>query len=161
MAARERADLGFGAEAEEAPAGAGLRNFDPADWAPAAPPARPAPAALREGAAQAGLPQPPLRTARARARARADARALGLAGGGGGRRPPSPMRRAVPSTPAAPAAPAAPPRRRRTGRNAQLNLKLRPDTIDAFYAIADAQGWGLGETMERAVALLQREISDG
>ena len=50
------------------------------------------------------------------------------------------------------------PRRRRTGRNAQLNLKCRPDTIQAFYAIADAQGWGLGETLEKAVLLLQREF---
>lgn len=50
-----------------------------------------------------------------------------------------------------------PPRRRRTGRNAQFNLKARPETIEEFCAIADAQGWGLGETLERAVALLQRE----
>lgn len=50
-----------------------------------------------------------------------------------------------------------PPRRRRTGRNAQFNLKARPETIEEFCAIADAQGWGLGETLERAVALLQQE----
>lgn len=49
------------------------------------------------------------------------------------------------------------PRRRRTGRNAQFNLKARPDTIEAFCAIADRQGWGLGETLEQAVALLKRE----
>jgi hypothetical protein len=49
------------------------------------------------------------------------------------------------------------PRRRRTGRNAQFNLKARPDTIEEFCAVADAQGWGLGETLEQAVALLQRE----
>lgn len=49
------------------------------------------------------------------------------------------------------------PRRRRTGRNAQLNLKARPDTITDFCAIADRQGWGLGETLEKAVALLKRE----
>ena len=49
------------------------------------------------------------------------------------------------------------PRRRRTGRNAQLNLKARPETIEAFCAIADRQGWGLGETLEQAVALLERE----
>lgn len=55
---------------------------------------------------------------------------------------------------------AAPPkqlRRRRTGRNAQFNLKARPDTIQSFCAVADAKGWGLGETLEHAVALLQRE----
>lgn len=48
-------------------------------------------------------------------------------------------------------------RRRRTGRNAQFNLKARPDTIQSFCAVADAKGWGLGETLEYAVALLQRE----
>ena len=48
-----------------------------------------------------------------------------------------------------------PVRRRRTGRNQQFNLKARPDTIAAYCAIADAQGWGLGETLEHAVALLE------
>jgi len=48
-------------------------------------------------------------------------------------------------------------RRRRTGRNAQFNLKVKPETIDAFCAIADRQGWGLGETLEYAVGLLNRE----
>jgi hypothetical protein len=50
------------------------------------------------------------------------------------------------------------PRRRRTGRNTQLNLKARPETIAAFCAIADSQGWGLGETLEHAVVLLEREV---
>ncbi|KMK63822.1 hypothetical protein [Puniceibacterium sp. IMCC21224] len=49
------------------------------------------------------------------------------------------------------------PRRRRTGRNAQFNLKARPDTIESFCAVADANGWGLGETLEQAVQLLLRE----
>ncbi|UXN08115.1 stability/partitioning determinant [Bartonella sp. HY761] len=49
------------------------------------------------------------------------------------------------------------PRRRRTGRNAQFNLKARPETIAAFCAIADSQEWGLGETLEKAVALLEKE----
>jgi hypothetical protein len=47
-------------------------------------------------------------------------------------------------------------RRRRTGRNAQFNLKARPETIAAYTAIADANGWGLGETLEHAVALLEK-----
>jgi hypothetical protein len=51
----------------------------------------------------------------------------------------------------------APLRRRRTGRNTQLNLKARPETIAAFCAVADLKGWGLGETLEYAVALLERE----
>lgn len=50
-----------------------------------------------------------------------------------------------------------PPRRRRTGRNAQFNLKARPETIAAFCNVADNQGWGLGETLERAVELLEKE----
>ena len=48
-------------------------------------------------------------------------------------------------------------RRRRTGRNAQFNLKARPETIDAYCALADRMGWGLGETLERAVVLLEKE----
>lgn len=48
-------------------------------------------------------------------------------------------------------------RRRRTGRNAQFNLKVKPETIKEFSRIADENGWGLGETLERAVTLLQRE----
>lgn len=51
-------------------------------------------------------------------------------------------------------------RRRRTGRNAQFNLKARPETIEAYCAIADAQGWGLGETLEIAVALLQERYGE-
>ncbi len=46
-------------------------------------------------------------------------------------------------------------RRRRTGRNVQFNIKARQETIDAFCAVADGQGWGLGETLEHAVALLE------
>ena len=46
-------------------------------------------------------------------------------------------------------------RRRRTGRSAQLNLKCRPETIEQFYAIADANDWGLGEAFEQAVAMLK------
>ena len=52
-------------------------------------------------------------------------------------------------------------RRRRTGRNAQFNLKAKPETIEAFCQIADQKGWGLGEAFEQAVLLLQREIARG
>ena len=51
------------------------------------------------------------------------------------------------------------PRRYRTGRNIQLNIKARADVIDAFYGIADRKGWVLGETFERAVAALERELA--
>lgn len=47
-------------------------------------------------------------------------------------------------------------RRRRTGRNAQINLKARPETIEAYCALADRMGWGLGETLEKAVELLEK-----
>lgn len=52
-------------------------------------------------------------------------------------------------------------RRHRTGRNVQLNLKVRQDAADAFYALADRTGLVLGEAFERAVAALERELSDG
>jgi len=51
-----------------------------------------------------------------------------------------------------------PQRRRRTGRNAQFNIKARPETIEAFCKVADAKGWGLGETLEQAVALLEKKF---
>jgi hypothetical protein len=54
--------------------------------------------------------------------------------------------------------PAKPQRRRRTGRNAQFNIKARPETIEAFYKVADANDWGLGETLEHAVALLKQKF---
>jgi hypothetical protein len=50
------------------------------------------------------------------------------------------------------------PRRYRTGRNIQLNIKARTEAITTFYAIADQQGWVLGETFEHAIAALQREL---
>lgn len=65
--------------------------------------------------------------------------------------PPAPVHAAEPVGQGAPV------RRRRTGRNAQFNLKARPDTIQRFCDVADAQNWGLGETLEHAVALLERE----
>jgi hypothetical protein len=51
------------------------------------------------------------------------------------------------------------PRRYVTGRNVQLSLKVSNETRDAFYAIADRQKWVLGETLERAVAALERELT--
>lgn len=62
--------------------------------------------------------------------------------------------------PAAPERVMREPRRYRTGRNVQLNLKVRRETVDAFYQIADAQGWVLGEAFERAVAALRKEIDE-
>ena len=50
-------------------------------------------------------------------------------------------------------------RRYRTGRNVQFNVKAAQATVDAFYAISDRQGWVLGETLEHALAALERELS--
>ena len=50
------------------------------------------------------------------------------------------------------------PRRHRTGRNVQLNIKARAEAVEAFYALADRQNWVLGETFERAVEALHREL---
>jgi len=60
--------------------------------------------------------------------------------------------------PAPAADPQRPPRRYRTGRNIQLNLKVRRETVDAFYKIADEQGWVLGEAFEHAIRALQESL---
>lgn len=53
------------------------------------------------------------------------------------------------------------PRRYRIGRNQQLNIKSRAGAIEAFYQITDQQGWVLGETFERAIKALKRELDTG
>ena len=69
-----------------------------------------------------------------------------------------------PTTAPADPPPAAPerrePRRYRTGRNVQLNLKVRQEAVDAFYRLADERGWVLGETFERAVSALEKELRE-
>jgi len=50
-------------------------------------------------------------------------------------------------------------RRHRTGRNVQLNIKARAEAVAAFYAITDREGWVLGETFERAIEALNRELA--
>jgi hypothetical protein len=49
-------------------------------------------------------------------------------------------------------------RRYRTGRNAQLNIKIKPETLEDFYALVDRQGWVQGEAFERAIEALKREL---
>jgi hypothetical protein len=51
-----------------------------------------------------------------------------------------------------------PPRRHRTGRTVQFNCRTTQETFDGMYAIADQQGWLVGETLEHALAALQREL---
>ena len=47
-----------------------------------------------------------------------------------------------------------PQRRHRTGRNAQLNFKVTPETLAQFTAIADREKWLLAETLEHALDAL-------
>ena len=54
-----------------------------------------------------------------------------------------------------------PPRIHRTGRTMQFNARTTPQTVEALYGIADAQGWLVGETLEHALAALQRELAKG
>ena len=50
------------------------------------------------------------------------------------------------------------PYRYRTGRTEQFSVRIRPETHDAFYAIARANGWKIGETVEAALAALQEKL---
>jgi hypothetical protein len=59
----------------------------------------------------------------------------------------------------APFPPKRSPRIHRTGRTMQFNARTTPQTIEALYAIADQQGWLVGETLEHALAALQRELA--
>lgn len=49
-------------------------------------------------------------------------------------------------------------RRYRTGRNIQLNTKVTVNTRDGFYEISDRYNWVLGETLDRALQALKREL---
>jgi hypothetical protein len=68
--------------------------------------------------------------------------------------------RREPSPAQEPADPPKAQRRRRTGRNAQINIKAKPETLEQFYAAADAMGLGVGEAFEVAVDLLKAKITD-
>lgn len=50
------------------------------------------------------------------------------------------------------------PMRHRTGRSVQFNVKLRADTIESFYEIAKRQKWTLGQTIEHALAALDKQL---
>ena len=51
-------------------------------------------------------------------------------------------------------------RRYRTGRNIQLNTKVTMSTRDGYYEISDRYNWVLGETLERALQALRRELEN-
>ena len=48
-------------------------------------------------------------------------------------------------------------RRRRSARTLQLNVKTTQETLDAFYAIVEAENWLVAEAFEHAVAALVAE----
>jgi hypothetical protein len=64
---------------------------------------------------------------------------------------------------ASPSKPPKPSKRKarvyRTGRNVQFAVKATKEIVDTFYAITEAQNWVMGETLERAIGALQRELS--
>lgn len=70
-----------------------------------------------------------------------------------------PSREARPAAPPPPAPVKREQRRHRTGRNVQFNIRARQETIDTFLAIADREGWVLGEVLEHAMAALERELA--
>jgi hypothetical protein len=47
------------------------------------------------------------------------------------------------------------PRRRRTGRSAQLGLKVTPAAAERFTALADAERMGFGEFLEHMVEVYE------
>lgn len=47
--------------------------------------------------------------------------------------------------------------RRRTGRNRQLNLKIRELDLDRFYRFADSNNYTLGEAFEKAMDAIERQ----
>ena len=71
--------------------------------------------------------------------------------------PPLPVVAARASAPSPEPPPRREQRRYRTGRNVQLNLKVRQEDLDAFYQLADESGQVLGEVFAEAVAALRRE----
>jgi hypothetical protein len=58
------------------------------------------------------------------------------------------------------AAPQKVQRRRRTGRNVQINIKAKQETLEQFYAAVDVMGCGVGEAFEVAVDLLKKKLSE-
>jgi|SRR4051794_16572844 hypothetical protein len=50
------------------------------------------------------------------------------------------------------------PYRYRTGRTEQFSARIRPEAFDAFYEIARARGWKIGETVEAALAALEEKL---
>ena len=52
-----------------------------------------------------------------------------------------------------------PPRQRRIGRNVQLNIKATAEVVERFVALSDRRRWALGETLEYALAALEKALA--
>ena len=50
------------------------------------------------------------------------------------------------------------PRRRRTGL-VQLNIKATAEVVERFVALSDRRRWALGETLEYALAALEKALA--
>jgi hypothetical protein len=50
------------------------------------------------------------------------------------------------------------PRYHKTGRTASLSCRLMPAVVDKIYAIADREGWLVGQTIELGIEALEREL---
>ena len=51
------------------------------------------------------------------------------------------------------------PRRDPTRAERTTNIKARAEVIEAFYALADRQGWVLGQAFEHAIAALEHNLN--
>jgi hypothetical protein len=49
-------------------------------------------------------------------------------------------------------------RRRRSGRNEQINIKTTPEYADRFYAIAETHDWMCAVVFEKAIAALEQDL---
>ena len=47
----------------------------------------------------------------------------------------------------------------RTGRTVTITLKTTPQHSNRFYAVAEAQGWLIGETFELALQALEEKLA--
>lgn len=51
-----------------------------------------------------------------------------------------------------------PDRRKRTGRDKAFACRTTAEHVERFYKIVDGNKWGVGETFERALDALEREM---
>jgi hypothetical protein len=52
-------------------------------------------------------------------------------------------------------------RRHRTGRNAQLNIRMTPQAVDRFCAISDRHGWIFSQTLDAMMDVFEAAERSG